>query len=41
MVDHLGKSSNQIFDVLTEWNEYLEENCADVYDQVLQPPSSP
>lgn len=31
MAGNYGKSLNQIFDVLAEWNTYLEEYCPDIY----------
>lgn len=39
LVGHLGKSSNQIFETLTEWNTYLEQHCPDVYPtaRIIEP----
>ena len=37
MVGHSGKSSNHFLDILTEWNDYLEDNCSGIYNQILQP----
>ncbi len=38
MVGHLGKSSNQIFNILADWNTYLEAECPSVYNQESNEP---
>jgi hypothetical protein len=33
MVGHYGKNSNQIFNVLSDWNTSLEAECPTIYNQ--------
>jgi hypothetical protein len=35
MVGHSGESSNHLFNILAEWNSYLEASCSGIYDPQL------
>jgi hypothetical protein len=35
----LSDWSNQVFDILAEWNDYLQRHCSDIYSGLSEPES--